>query len=72
LDAYAREDTLRELYDLDNRDFLDALEQRGFFVADRGRSNYPQTRYSIASSLNMSYLDRWDLAIRARTCRSRS
>jgi len=62
LDSYGREDTLRELYGYDNRPFLDALKQRGFRVTDRARANYPQTRYSLASSMNMSYLDRWDLA----------
>ena len=36
--------------------FLDALRQRGFFVADCSQSNYNQTRQSLVSSLNMDYV----------------
>ncbi len=56
LDGYAREDVLRQLYGFDNRPFLDALTERGFYVADRARSNYAQTRLSLPSSLAMEYL----------------
>lgn len=57
LDAYGREDVLKRFYGYDNRPFLDALRQRGFFIADQARPNYCQTIASVASSLNMSYLD---------------
>jgi hypothetical protein len=57
LDGYAREDVLMELYDYDNSDFLDFLEDEGFYVAEESRSNYNQTDLSLASSLNMTYLD---------------
>lgn len=56
LDAYTREDVLRELYGYDNSPFLDSLRQRGFYVADASRANYPRTEPSIASSLNMMHL----------------
>jgi hypothetical protein len=56
LDAYAREDTLEEVFDYDNRWFLDALEARGFFIASGSRSNYGKTILSLASSLNFDYL----------------
>ena len=39
LDGYARADILEELYNYDNSEFLEFLEQRGFFVADQGRAN---------------------------------
>lgn len=57
LDAYTREDVLAEIYDYDNRPFLQALEERGFYVAAESRSNYPTTLPSIASSLNMIHVD---------------
>lgn len=62
LDGYARADILEELFDYDNSEFLEYLDQNGFFVASRGRSNYAQTSLSLASSLNLKYLD--DLAER--------
>ena len=57
LDGYGREDVLNQYYSLDNRPFLSLLEQRGFYIADHARSNYPETALSLASSLNMDYLD---------------
>ncbi|MDD5706656.1 MAG: hypothetical protein PHR35_12095 [Kiritimatiellae bacterium] len=57
LDGYARDDVLRDLYGHDNSAFLDWLEAKGFRVLRRARSNYSQTALSIASTLNMRYLD---------------
>ena len=57
LDGYARSDVLREIYDLDNGEFLESLEARGFYVASECRANYSQTLLSLASSLNLNYLD---------------
>ncbi|HET7010638.1 MAG TPA: sulfatase-like hydrolase/transferase [Anaerolineales bacterium] len=57
LDAYARQDTLQRVYGFDNTPFLDFLRERGFFVAEAATSNYAQTGLSLASSLNMNYLD---------------
>jgi len=57
LDAYGREDVLREMYDFDNSPFTDFLKDRGFFVADGATSNYGQTILSVPSALNMNYLD---------------
>jgi hypothetical protein len=62
LDGYARADVLKDLYNYDNSEFLAFLEQRGFFVADASQANYAQTALSLASSLNLGYLD--DLASR--------
>ena len=56
LDAYARDDVLRKQFKLDNRPFLQELEKLGFYVARCSQSNYAQTRLSLASSLNMNYL----------------
>lgn len=57
LDGFARSDVLLDLYDLDNSKFINALGDRGFFVASESYANYTQTRTSLASSLNMMYLD---------------
>ena len=56
LDGYAGAQALREVYGFDNSGFLDALRARGFYVADRSRSNYAQTPLSLASSTNMEYI----------------
>ena len=57
LDAYARDDVLRKQFDLDVKPFLAELEGLGFQVARCSQSNYAQTRLSLASSLNMDYLE---------------
>jgi hypothetical protein len=57
LDAYAREDALQQFYLYDNSDFIERLSEMGFFVASMSQSNYGQTGLSLASSLNMDYLD---------------
>lgn len=62
LDSYGRADVLASLYSFDNKDFIRALERRGFYVAGESRSNYSHTLQSLASTLNMRYLD--DLALR--------
>jgi hypothetical protein len=48
---------LDKLYAFDNQPFLEFLEGQGFFIADQSRSNYVQTSLSLASSLNMEYID---------------
>jgi hypothetical protein len=57
LDGYARADVLKRLYDYDNAPFLQYLEGKGFQVARRATANYSQTVLSVASTLNLEYLD---------------
>jgi hypothetical protein len=57
LDGYGREDFLRSSYGVDISGFIHELELRGFFVARESRSNYSQTTLTLASALNMQYLD---------------
>jgi len=57
LDGYARADVLRDVYQLDNSQFLGYLRAKGFYVAEKSRSYYSQTYLSLASSLNLTYLD---------------
>jgi len=63
LDGYARQDTLASVYDYDNDHFLCFLRGQGFLIADSSMSNYAQTVLSIASSLNMDYLDSFSMKL---------
>ena len=56
LDGYGREDILADLMDYDNSAFVEGLRERGFYVADKACSNYGQTQLSLASSLNLDYV----------------
>ena len=58
LDAYASSTTLREHYNFKNDAFIKSLQNRGFFVAEESFSNYSKTTLSLASSLNMDYLNK--------------
>ncbi|RPJ28443.1 MAG: hypothetical protein EHM33_04480 [Chloroflexi bacterium] len=62
LDAYGREDVLQNLLGYDNREFLNSLRQRGFYVADCSQSNYAYTEFSLTSSLNFDYIDNLDVS----------
>lgn len=55
-DRYASGSVLDELYGFDNSDFLRSLERRGFYVAESA-GNHQRTAHSLASSLNMTYLN---------------
>lgn len=56
LDGYGRKDVIRDEFDYDNSEFLEFLEAKGFWVAPNGRSNYPETASSLASTMNAAYL----------------
>lgn len=55
LDAYGRQDILREIMDYDNEPFLKNLEELGFVVSRKARSNYHFTVASLSATMNMSY-----------------
>ena len=57
LDGYARQDTLKNVYNHDNSNFINSLRKMGFYVADNSRTNYFHTFLSLPSTLNMTYLD---------------
>ena len=57
LDGYGRQDLLRDKFGYDNSDFINGLKERGFYVPDCSQSNYARTLTSLASSLNMVYVD---------------
>ena len=60
LERYANASTLAEVYDFDNSDFLNYLTEQGFYVASESNANYLRTSESLASSLNMEYIDYMD------------
>ncbi|HAF60750.1 MAG TPA: hypothetical protein DCK95_00300 [Anaerolineaceae bacterium] len=55
-DAYGRADYLLDEYDFDNSAFLNWLDEKGFYVADCGRSNYAHTVLSLSSTFEMNYI----------------
>ncbi len=57
LDKYARSDALEAAFDYDNSAFIRGLEELGFWVADCSRSNYAFTVMSLASQLNLDYVE---------------
>ena len=57
LDTYTRSDTLKTYFNFDNQPFLDRLQEMGFYVATCARANYTSTETSLASSLNLNYLE---------------
>jgi hypothetical protein len=56
LDGYASSRILTDVYDFSNQSFTDILTDRGFYVAAESSSNYAHTIPSLASSLNMDYI----------------
>ena len=57
LDEYAPLRTLDMFYNYDNTDFVKFLQKRGFYVAKNSHSNYAETFLSLASTLNMKYVN---------------
>jgi hypothetical protein len=57
MDRYAGPETLKTIYNFDNQDFLNYLGTRGFYVAAKSAANYPTTAQSLASSLNLQYIN---------------
>ena len=57
LDTYARSDVLKNLYNFDNSKFENLLRTKGFYIPRDSKSNYAITFLSLASSLNMEYIN---------------
>jgi len=57
LDKFARSDVIEDVYGYDNSEFINALENIGFYVPKCSRSNYAFTVMSLASQLNMAYVE---------------
>lgn len=56
-DRYGNRDMIHDFYGFDNSEFYAYLEREGFVTYPSAYANYPITDLSIASYLNMEYLD---------------
>ncbi|MDG1286894.1 MAG: hypothetical protein P8P30_04940 [Rickettsiales bacterium] len=56
-DRYASNESLLDYYGFHNDTFTQSLRDKGFYVWDAQNANYTKTFQSIASTLNMTYLD---------------
>jgi len=56
-DAYASDKVLFDILGYDNSSFTNFLKKKEFFVTKNSHSNYCSTFLSLASSLNMKYLN---------------
>ena len=70
LDEYAHPDTMIGWYDYDNSEFINSLENKGFFIASGSKTRTPNTQQVLAQILNMEYLAwvyHWEEATRQFT-----
>lgn len=56
-DCYASNKVIQQTFKYDNSSFTDTLENKGFYIPTKSRSNYTATRLSLAATLNIDYLD---------------
>ncbi len=56
LDSYSRPDALMENYGWDVTDFIDEMEELGFYYASESHSNYNETFSSLSTSLNLEFI----------------
>jgi len=57
LDEYAHPDIMKEWYDYDNSEFINSLEDIGFFIAYESKTQSLHTPQVLAEILNMEYLN---------------
>lgn len=55
VDAYARQDLLKEVFGYNNEPFLQSLENLGFIVSRSARSNYHFTAASLSATMDMIF-----------------
>ncbi len=56
-DEYGSNDVIKTVHNYDNSFFTESLEDKGFYIADESQTNYSLTFMSLASSLNMKYVN---------------
>ena len=56
LDGYPRADVLRQFFDFDNTPFLNGLRDLNFVVYDHAVASFPETIFSISSTLSLGFL----------------
>lgn len=55
-DQYVRLDVLKQYFNYDSKEFAEFLGKKGFVIAEKSRSNYAITIFSLAATLNMNYI----------------
>lgn len=55
-DSYTNFESLKKYWNYDNSELRKFLAERDFYLAEKSRSNYNQTHFTIASTFNLSYL----------------
>ncbi len=55
LDTYSSYDYLLKTFGYDNSEFLNKLQERGFFIAQDSCANYCSTGLSLTATLNLNY-----------------
>jgi hypothetical protein len=55
-EGYSSARTLQHIFNYDSAPFIDYLKSKDFFIASGSNTNYNATAPSLASSLNMQYL----------------
>ncbi|HJU45446.1 MAG TPA: hypothetical protein VJ647_01625, partial [Chitinophagaceae bacterium] len=56
-DEYAGNTALKNIFQYDNATFENELRARGFHISGKSTSNYNLTPFSVASTLNMDYIN---------------
>lgn len=56
-DRYGSSSAIKDFSGYDNSAFIQALAQKGFYIATESSANYPKTEHSLVSSLNMEYIN---------------
>ena len=57
LDGYAGSESLKKTFEFENNEFRDFLISNNFYVPQHSHANYPHSYQSLASSLNMKYIN---------------
>jgi hypothetical protein len=57
LDAYTSNQSLKDYWNFNNDSLANFLTDKGFYIAKNSKTNYNFTLFSLASSLNASYLE---------------
>lgn len=60
LDSYPSNEILKQEFKFDNKQFIDKLKKKGFFIYESIFSNYTKTYASVPSFLNFKYLESFD------------
>jgi FtsH-binding integral membrane protein len=56
VDEYVGFNTVRNYFGYNPDAFIGYLQQKGFFITSRSKSNYRATEFSLSASLNMEYI----------------